>query len=54
LSNALVSIDSVHASTTEQYAGLADVPPEDEWLAWGYWDIDVNILYYSLLGMASL
>jgi hypothetical protein len=28
----LVSIDSIHALTLEQYSALADVPPEIEWL----------------------
>jgi hypothetical protein len=36
VANALVIIESVRALTAEQYAGLADVPPEDEWLAWGF------------------
>ncbi len=33
VSNELVSIQTTRTLTTEQYAGLADVPPELEWLA---------------------
>jgi site-specific recombinase XerD len=33
VTNELVSIDSTHALTLEQYSALADVPPEIEWLA---------------------
>jgi hypothetical protein len=31
--NELVSINSARALTKDQFAGLADVPPELEWLA---------------------
>ena len=32
MTNELVSIDSIHALTLDQYSALADVPPEIEWL----------------------
>jgi integrase/recombinase XerD len=33
VSNELVGIDGARTPTAEQYSGLADVPPEVEWLA---------------------